>query len=136
MSEQRMLAIRERMNLVPSYAAMMPGQWATQTRYHLMGLDNIADMAPITIMGHKVYGVFIEPGMGLRQNDVKGTAVDAPMIPSGMCLPARSVNNGPVDLYDTTVRSTPSFGFINSTAKRPDVAGPEVPIGVPAWALA
>jgi hypothetical protein len=33
-------------------------------------------MAPITIMGHKVYGVFIEPGMGLRQNDVKGTAVD------------------------------------------------------------
>jgi non-reducing end alpha-L-arabinofuranosidase len=36
----------------------------------------IADMAPITIMGHKVYGVFIEPGMGLRQDDVKGTAVD------------------------------------------------------------
>jgi hypothetical protein len=36
----------------------------------------IADMASITIMGHKVYGVFIEPGMGLRQNDVKGTAVD------------------------------------------------------------
>jgi hypothetical protein len=36
----------------------------------------IADMAPIMIMGHKVYGVFIEPGMGLRQNDVKGTAVD------------------------------------------------------------
>ena len=36
----------------------------------------IADMAPITIMGHKVYGVFIEPGMGLRQNNVKGTAVD------------------------------------------------------------
>ena len=36
----------------------------------------IADMAPITIMGHKVYGVFIEPGMGLRQNDAKGTAVD------------------------------------------------------------
>jgi hypothetical protein len=36
----------------------------------------VADMAPITLMGHKVYGVFIEPGMGLRQNDVKGTAVD------------------------------------------------------------
>ena len=44
----------------------------------LGGFDTlpIADMAPITIMGHKVYGVFIEPGMGLRQNDVKGTAVD------------------------------------------------------------
>jgi hypothetical protein len=33
-------------------------------------------MAPITIMGHKAYGVFIAPGMGLRQNDAKGTAVD------------------------------------------------------------
>ena len=42
------------------------------------GFNNvpIADMAPITIMGHKVYGVFIEPGMGLRDDDVKGTAVD------------------------------------------------------------
>ncbi len=42
------------------------------------GFNNlpIADMAPVTIMGHKVYGVFISPGMGLRQNDVKGTAVD------------------------------------------------------------
>ncbi|HUV68599.1 MAG TPA: arabinofuranosidase catalytic domain-containing protein [Terracidiphilus sp.] len=36
----------------------------------------IADMAPITVMGHKAYGVFIEPGMGLRQDDAKGTAVD------------------------------------------------------------
>jgi non-reducing end alpha-L-arabinofuranosidase len=44
----------------------------------LGGFNNlpIADMAPITIMGHKVYGVFIEPGMGLRHDDVKGTAVD------------------------------------------------------------
>jgi hypothetical protein len=42
------------------------------------GFNNlpIADMAPITIMGHKAYGVFIEPGMGMRQNDAKGTAVD------------------------------------------------------------
>src|ERR1051326_2765656 len=31
------------------------------------GFNNlpIADMAPITIMGHKAYGVFIAPGMGL-----------------------------------------------------------------------
>ena len=36
----------------------------------------IADMAPITILGHKAYGIFIEPGMGLRQNNTKGTAVD------------------------------------------------------------
>ena len=36
----------------------------------------IADLAPITLMGHKVYGIFIQPGMGLRLNDAKGTAVD------------------------------------------------------------
>ena len=42
------------------------------------GFNNlpIADMAPITVMGHKVYGVLIVPGMGLRHNDAKGTAVD------------------------------------------------------------
>ncbi len=42
------------------------------------GFNNIplADMAPITILGHKAYGVFIEPGMGLRWNDAHGTAVD------------------------------------------------------------
>ena len=36
----------------------------------------VADMAPVTVMGHKVYGVFIAPGMGLRIDDPKGTAVD------------------------------------------------------------
>ena len=42
------------------------------------GFNNLplADMAPVTIMGHKAYGVFIEPGMGLRNDDPKGTAVD------------------------------------------------------------
>jgi len=42
------------------------------------GFNNLplADMAPITILGHKAYGVFIEPSMGLRWNDAKGTAVD------------------------------------------------------------
>ncbi|ACB75541.1 arabinofuranosidase catalytic domain-containing protein [Opitutus terrae] len=42
------------------------------------GFNNlpIADMAPVTVMGHKVYGVFIAPGMGLRNNNPKGTAVD------------------------------------------------------------
>ena len=44
----------------------------------LGGFNNVpvADMAPVTMMGHKVYGVFIEPGMGLRDDDPKGTAVD------------------------------------------------------------
>ena len=44
----------------------------------LGGFNNvpIADMAPITVGGHKAYGVFIEPGMGLRDNNPTGTAVD------------------------------------------------------------
>ena len=33
-------------------------------------------MAPITVGGHKAYGIFIEPGMGLRNNSPTGTAVD------------------------------------------------------------
>jgi len=36
----------------------------------------IADMAPITIMGHKVYGVYIIPGMGLRNNNARGLAIN------------------------------------------------------------
>jgi hypothetical protein len=40
------------------------------------GYDNlpIADMAPITIGGHKAYGVFIEPGMGLRDDNTNDIA--------------------------------------------------------------
>ncbi|MEA2591794.1 MAG: hypothetical protein QOD62_1625, partial [Actinomycetota bacterium] len=43
----------------------------------LGGFDNlpIADMAPITVSGHKAYGVFIAPGMGLRNDHPTGTAV-------------------------------------------------------------
>lgn len=42
------------------------------------GFNNVpvADWAPVTLMGHKVYGIFIAPGMGMRWNDAKGTAVD------------------------------------------------------------
>jgi hypothetical protein len=42
------------------------------------GFNNVpmAHMAPVTVQGHKVYGVFIAPDMGLRWNDTKGTAVD------------------------------------------------------------
>jgi hypothetical protein len=36
----------------------------------------IADMAPITIMGHKAYGVYIMPGMGLRNNNSSGLAIN------------------------------------------------------------
>ena len=42
------------------------------------GFNNLslADWAPVWLNGHKVYGVFIAPGMGYRWNDTKGTAVD------------------------------------------------------------
>jgi hypothetical protein len=42
------------------------------------GFNNlpVADWAPISIMGHKVYGAFIVPGMGLRNDNPHGTAVD------------------------------------------------------------
>lgn len=36
----------------------------------------IADMAPVSIMGHKAYGVFIMPGMGFRNNNAKDLAVN------------------------------------------------------------
>ena len=36
----------------------------------------IADMAPITINGNKAYGVYIIPGMGLRNNNATGLAID------------------------------------------------------------
>jgi len=36
----------------------------------------IADMAPITISGHKAYGVFIMPGMGFRDNNASGIAIN------------------------------------------------------------
>ncbi len=42
------------------------------------GFNNVpvADWAPVTVMGHKVYGIFIAPGMGLRNDNPHGTAVE------------------------------------------------------------
>jgi hypothetical protein len=36
----------------------------------------IADMAPITIRGHMAYGVYIMPGMGFRNNNANGIAIN------------------------------------------------------------
>jgi non-reducing end alpha-L-arabinofuranosidase len=62
----------------------------------LGGFNNlpIADMAPITITGHKAYGVFIAPGMGLRQNDAKGTAVDDQAEGQYWVISGHHYNNG------------------------------------------
>jgi non-reducing end alpha-L-arabinofuranosidase len=53
-----------------------PGPAGTQMA--MGGFNNVpvADWAPVTIMGHKVYGIFIVPGMGLRNDNPHGTAVD------------------------------------------------------------
>ena len=42
------------------------------------GFNNpaIADMAPALLGGHKVYGVYIMPGMGYRCNDARSLAID------------------------------------------------------------
>ena len=42
------------------------------------GFNNpaLADMAPALLDGHKVYGVYIMPGMGYRCNNARGRAVD------------------------------------------------------------
>ena len=42
------------------------------------GFNNpsLADMAPALLDGHKVYGVFVMPGMGYRCNDARGLAID------------------------------------------------------------
>jgi hypothetical protein len=50
----------------------------TWTGPALGGMDNLplADLAPVTVLGHKVYGVYIAPGMGLRLNDTRGVPVD------------------------------------------------------------
>ena len=42
------------------------------------GFNNpaLADMAPALVNGHKVYGVYIMPGMGYRCNNARGLAVD------------------------------------------------------------
>ncbi|MGH9510733.1 MAG: arabinofuranosidase catalytic domain-containing protein [Terriglobales bacterium] len=60
------------------------------------GFNNLplADMAPITIMGHKAYGVFIEPGMGLREDDAKGTAVDDQAEGQYWVINGKHFNNG------------------------------------------
>ncbi len=54
----------------------------------------VAGMAPVTVGGHKAYGVFIEPGMGLRDNDTNGIAAGDQ--PEGMywVIDGQHYNNG------------------------------------------
>ena len=60
------------------------------------GFNNVplADMAAITIMGHKAYGVFTEPGMGLRNDSPRGTAVDDQAEGQYWVISGRHFNSG------------------------------------------
>jgi len=50
LSNKRFGVIRERLNMSPSFAALLPGQWSMQSRYELMSIENIADCSPIYTM--------------------------------------------------------------------------------------
>ena len=50
MSNMRFRVLRERMNTLASFAAMLPGQWALQTRWETLSVENVADTAPIYTM--------------------------------------------------------------------------------------
>lgn len=52
-----------------------PGTFAGPAKGEFNALP-IADMAPAVLNGHKVYGAYFMPGMGLRNNDAKYLAID------------------------------------------------------------
>src|SRR4051794_40575600 len=54
----------------------------------------VADRAPVTVMGHKVYATFIEPGSGLRNNDTRGIAVDDESEGTYWVIDGEHYNNG------------------------------------------
>jgi alpha-L-arabinofuranosidase B-like protein/concanavalin A-like lectin/glucanase superfamily protein/lamin tail-like protein/alpha-galactosidase-like protein len=90
------------------------------------GLDNlpIADAAPITIGGHKAYGVFIEPGMGLRDDAPTGTAtgdqpegmywvIDGQHFNDGCCF---DFGNAEIDSHDDGDGTMETSYFGDATA--------------------
>jgi len=90
------------------------------------GYDNlpIADMAPITISGHQAYGVFIEPGMGLRDDHPAGIAtgdqpegmywvLDGHHFNDGCCF---DFGNAEIDSHDDGDGTMETSYFGNATA--------------------
>ncbi len=90
------------------------------------GYDNLplADTAPVTIGGHKAYGVFIEPGMGLRDDHPTGTAVgdepegmywvlDGHHFNDGCCF---DFGNAEIDSHDDGNGTMETSYFGNATA--------------------
>jgi type IV secretion system protein TrbE len=50
LENKQFTADRERINAMPAFAALLPGQWATQSRYDLVSVENVADACPIYTM--------------------------------------------------------------------------------------
>jgi sRNA-binding protein len=84
----------------------------------------VADMAPVTVGGHKAYGVFIEPGMGLRDDDTTDIAtgdqpegmywiVDGKHYNSGCCF---DYGNAEIDSRDDGSGTMETSYFGNATA--------------------
>src|SRR5450756_3115607 len=57
-----------------------------------------ATALPITVNGHKAYGVDIEPGMGYRNNVTQGIAVNGQ--PEGMYMVASGTHANPACCFD------------------------------------
>jgi hypothetical protein len=90
------------------------------------GFNNlpIADMAPITIGGHKAYGAFIAPGMGLRNDNTTGIAagdqpegmywvIDGQHFNDGCCF---DYGNAEIDSRDDGDGTMETSYFGNATA--------------------
>lgn len=70
----------------------------------------IADMAPITIMGHKVYGTYIMPGMGLRNNDASGLGINDEPEGIYMVFDGTHYDNGCCFNYGNTSTNSDAVG--------------------------
>jgi hypothetical protein len=104
----------------PSFKGPAKGGFDTQP---------IADMAPITIGGHKAYGVYIMPGMGFRNNNATGIAIndepegmyyviDGTHFDSGCCFDygnaeTNSRDNGPGTMENTYFGTSTAWGSGN-----------------------
>ncbi len=100
----------------PSFPGPSKGGFDTQP---------IADMAPITVGGHKAYGVYIMPGMGFRNNNAAGIAIgdepegiyyviDGTHYDSGCCFDYGNSSSRPTDaLVGTGTMESNLLRYVN-----------------------
>ncbi len=67
LSDCQFNVLRERLNLLMSWAATFPGQWALQSRYNLITTENVADASPVFgVPTGKPYSAFLSELAGQR----------------------------------------------------------------------